>query len=525
MTFVMDFVVFSFLCDSVDGAINIFVTQSVQNVIAAVKPLAQVAVALYVAIYGWMVMFGRIQEPASDAILKMIKIILIAVIGLTYGTYNTYVVDVVKSLEGGIVQLLQPGAVDTATIYQELDKSFTKGMDLVNAAWDKAGVTNFGFFIISIIIAIAVVGLFLIAAGIIIAAKIFLSILLALGPLVILGLLFPVTARFFDAWLSQIINYLLTMAFAIIMVTLAIKIMERTFVDAIDYATNPLFLSVQILIVGGVMAFLLRQVPSLASGVAGGISVQSAGLAQMFSPATAAVGFTAGVFSGDDKRQTNDNASDDNRSQAGGGTIEENKQSERSHNESASNLISRNSGESGDNKASVYARQNDWSGEGAGGEKASDQRAASDQRSASASNDNTRNAVSTSSSSTFAYSERNVDASSNASKQEEIDNQRRANDTDENYGQRGRNNDQLPPTSYYYENKVSEAAQVEMTLKMIEKSRSTEEQIAEAQTTLNAQSRTLDDEDFNEHESALEKPYLSTKIEERTNPVDENNND
>ncbi|MDR1530190.1 MAG: hypothetical protein LBS40_07345 [Burkholderiales bacterium] len=53
-----EFHLFSFVGEAFDEAIKVFVTESVENVITAIKPIAKILVALYISFYGWMMMMG-----------------------------------------------------------------------------------------------------------------------------------------------------------------------------------------------------------------------------------------------------------------------------------------------------------------------------------------------------------------------------------------------------------------------------------------------------------------------------------
>jgi type IV secretion system protein VirB6 len=278
-----DLKVFSFIADRLIAFLDIFIVKTFSTVIIELTPVAIAALTLYLTIYGYMIMTGRIQEPMSDALLKCIKIGFIVAFALVANTYQEIVIGGFNALEAKFMSFLG----GSGNAFETLDKSFTTGMQRTVEALSKAGIIKgeFGFYLAAVAIFIVVLALCLIAAGMMLVAKVAVALLLGLGPLFILALLFPVTARFFDAWLSQLMNYLFLLLFAVTTAGIAVTFIDGFIADSI-LTGQVYFNTAQIVGAGFLLVFLLKQVPSIASGVAGGISLQTAGLSQMMSPVT-----------------------------------------------------------------------------------------------------------------------------------------------------------------------------------------------------------------------------------------------
>jgi len=129
----------------------------------------------------------------------------------------------------------------------------------------------------------------LLGGAIVITAKLSLAILFGIGPLFIMCLMWPVTARFFDSWFSQVMNYTLTIVIVAVFMSFAGAAFD-TFIAGADVSAagqnSPAFAALQILGLTGLLSYILLQVSGLASGLAGGVSMAAMTLRQMVSPVT-----------------------------------------------------------------------------------------------------------------------------------------------------------------------------------------------------------------------------------------------
>jgi type IV secretion system protein VirB6 len=137
--------------------------------------------------------------------------------------------------------------------------------------------------------------------AVVIVAKFSLAVMFALGPLFIVSLMFPATARFFDSWFSQVMNYVLTIVIMAIIMSFAMAAYDSFIKDA-DFSgggtTNPLFAALQIGTLTGVLCWIILQAGGMASGLAGGVSMAAMGIRHLISPVTGGLNAAKGV--GDD---------------------------------------------------------------------------------------------------------------------------------------------------------------------------------------------------------------------------------
>ncbi|MET1113726.1 MAG: type IV secretion system protein, partial [Comamonas sp.] len=161
-----------------------------------------------------------------------------------------------------------------------MDDAFGKGMDLAAQLWEQAGNRGLretsmaiGEYINAVIIAVAILIIALPPGAMIVMAKAVLSIMLGIGPLFVMLLMWAPTKQFFDRWFAVVMTSLLQIALLAAVLSFAIKAF-LAFVGPVDIDSeqNPLFTSLQLLVVASVMLYVLYTVNNYAAQLAGGMS-------------------------------------------------------------------------------------------------------------------------------------------------------------------------------------------------------------------------------------------------------------
>ncbi len=271
---------------SIDAALDSFVSTTSSSMIAGIAGLIIAGVTLYLTVYGYMVLFGHIQEPFFEFLIRAGKIILIMALALGAGAYQSNVVESFRGLESGLSSIVHNGSA--SNIYQALDNSFREGMLLAEEAYDYANQSNLvtafgttaGWFLAALVISLGTLMITVIAAGYIFLAKIALSILFAIGPIFIMCLMFPAVRRFFDNWAGQVVTYILVIVLMATAMAFALKIFNGT-VSQIDFkqATDPngnlnmIAAAFQLLAITLALMVVIFQIPRMASALGGGFGL------------------------------------------------------------------------------------------------------------------------------------------------------------------------------------------------------------------------------------------------------------
>lgn len=202
-------------------------------------------------------------------------------LGLTVGTYMGVVVTFLQQGPEHISAVVS-GAGGTSA--DTLDALFSQVFAVSKAAWEKGGVLdgNFGLYLIALIVLVIGSGLTLFVAFLILLAKLMTTVLLGIGPLFIICLLFKVTQRFFESWIAMVSNFGLLLVLASSVGTLMTSL-AQTYIDklapneaAAADAAN-LGDAAMLCLVFALCILVVRQVPSVAAALGGGIALATQG--------------------------------------------------------------------------------------------------------------------------------------------------------------------------------------------------------------------------------------------------------
>lgn len=260
----------------IDGLTQTFVSDISTRLIAEITPVVSVGLTLAFIAYGMLIMRGAIDMPVADFLNRCLRAGIIASIALAGGLYQTSIAGVIMSTPDALAQVVSgnAGGVSAANI---IDQAAGKGAAYVSEAFGEAGFFSsegLTYAAIGIIAALATAIVVGVGAVFVTIAKVALAILVGLGPLFILALLWQPTARFFELWASQVLNYALTIVLFSVVFTLLMSIFNGYMAEArFDGVQNVGYTLIGMLVISVVSVGLLLQLPSIASGLAGGVGI------------------------------------------------------------------------------------------------------------------------------------------------------------------------------------------------------------------------------------------------------------
>lgn len=276
----MEMDLFQGLFELVDDSLDTYITSTAGDVIAYITPIFTSLLIVWVAIWGYMMMFGKASEPLQDGVFRILRIGFIMALGLTVGTYMDIVVDVLAHGPEKIASVVTGapgGATGAATI---LDTLFLRVFDVADQAWDKAGVMtgNPGMYLVAAFILIAGIAVTIVIAFLLLVSKIATTALLAIGPLFIIGLLFNATQRFFEAWLAQVINFGLMLVLGSAIGRMILEL-SQTFMDRMEGSgdLSNMWAAAVLVAFFALCGLFLKQVPAMASALGGGVALATQG--------------------------------------------------------------------------------------------------------------------------------------------------------------------------------------------------------------------------------------------------------
>ena len=287
----MDITAFSYIGGTIDNFTSDFIVSGVGGLIGAISPLIMMGVTLFLMFKGYLQIFGKTDDLARDTVILGIQVITITTLVLNVDNYTFYIIDGVSSLSSGISSAISKNESGN-DIYQTLDGLLMQAVDIAVYCFSKVGWTEgyLWFFVgISILTAIAILAI--ISAIIIMGTKFLLTMLFVIGPLFIAFALFPITRKFFDSWVTKIVENVLVQIFGIIIITMAIEIIN-SFIGKNNPAVegiNPVGVMAQIVVITGILTWVVKQIPNLSGSLAGGFASGSLTFKEaMAAPAAAA---------------------------------------------------------------------------------------------------------------------------------------------------------------------------------------------------------------------------------------------
>lgn len=185
---------------------------------SAVSAALTLLLTLYIGVMGFRLMVGHAPLRVGDLTLTLLKIGVVLVLATSWPTYQQLVFDTLfrgpEQLAGGMMQALQPsGSIfrrnpfDSLQIaYDELQRSAAFfSQRVIGLASPFQGGAAFGALALNT----AALTMLLTTLGTVLAAKIVLGLLLALGPVFVAFLLFDATRGLFEGWLRASIAFAL----------------------------------------------------------------------------------------------------------------------------------------------------------------------------------------------------------------------------------------------------------------------------------------------------------------------------
>jgi type IV secretion system protein VirB6 len=288
-----------------DGILSTYIGNNTARVAGLLTPAIVTLAVVYVMIWGYLLLIGKIEEPFITGVKRIVTLVVILGGALNLWLYNALIVDTFFNAPGQLAAGII-GAFDSVGI---IDNIIFSGGDAASLLIQKGGIFegDFSYYLAGFAVYL-IVGLTAIYAMFLLAlSKIALSILLALGPLFIALLFFETTKRFFEAWIAQMVNY----AFITILTVLVAALMMGIVTSAAQQALAQggsigIADAVRVCMAAGLTFLIMRQVMPMAAGLASGLALSSFGavsalLAWGFGRA---VGSTGQFFRGLTDRET-----------------------------------------------------------------------------------------------------------------------------------------------------------------------------------------------------------------------------
>jgi type IV secretion system protein VirB6 len=263
----------------VQTQLTTYIADRTASMAMALEPFVALCAVIYVLFWGWLQLTGRIEQPVVEGAKRIL--VLATVIGLSVDlwAYNALFVDTFMTSPQRIAVLI--ANAPSAPTITTADTVLTEGVSVAENLFRQGGVLdgNMGFYLIGLLVYLLVGLTAGYAAFLDALAQVALSVILAIGPLFIVGLLFDATRRFFEAWISQLCNYGLITVLTGAVTGLLMQIVQTEATQLAADGTGVQIAEVVPLMAACLIVLLvMRQIMPMASGLASGVALASMGV-------------------------------------------------------------------------------------------------------------------------------------------------------------------------------------------------------------------------------------------------------
>lgn len=258
-----------------NGQLASYIGANTVKLASALEPAIVTFGTVYVMVWGYLQLTGRIEEPFVTGLKRLITLAVVLGVALHLWLYNSLIVDTFYKAP----TQLAAAVVGTSDPVTTIDAIWNSGGAVAGYLFSNGGViSDYGYYVAGMVVWF-LVGLLCVYTMFLIAlSSIALSVLLALGPLFFATLLFDSTRRLFDSWIAQLTNYALITILTVLVATLLLQIVasyaSQTAARGSGVATVD---SLNMVLVAVLVFLVMRQVMPIASGLASGVSLNSFG--------------------------------------------------------------------------------------------------------------------------------------------------------------------------------------------------------------------------------------------------------
>lgn len=250
-----------------------YIGDNTARVAGILEPAVVTLGTLYIMMWGYLQLTGRIDEPVVTGLKRIIMLALVLGCALRLWLYNSVIVSTFYEAPAQFAAAIT-GARDPVSAVDAIWEQGGAVAELIRNAgsgFSSVGYELAGFVVWGLVGTLCVYTMFLVALS-----SVALSVLLALGPLFIVMLLFDGTRRLFDAWLAHLTNYALVIVLTVMIAALLLRIVE-SFARQTAALGAELHMvdTLNMVLLCALVFLLMRQVLPIAAGLSAGVSLST----------------------------------------------------------------------------------------------------------------------------------------------------------------------------------------------------------------------------------------------------------
>ena len=251
-----------------------YIGTNTARVAAVLEPPIVAAATVYVLVWGYLMMAGRIEDPLLAGLKRILTVALVLGVAIHLWLYNAVIVNSFYQAPAEFAAAVL-GATDPV---KSIDAIWERGGTVAEVLWtvgsSQSIVGAAGYYIVGAVIWILIGMLCIYTMFLIAMASIASAVLLALGPFFVAMLLFEGTRSWFWAWIGQLANYALVTVLTVLVAALLLQLVQSYCTQTAALGPNlKLVDSLNMLLMAMLVFLFMRQVLPIAAALAGGASL------------------------------------------------------------------------------------------------------------------------------------------------------------------------------------------------------------------------------------------------------------
>jgi type IV secretion system protein VirB6 len=276
--------IFAYVVSQVETPLVSAVAQVINSFLSFVAAPLKVALVLYVAMTGILIIRGETNESGSALLGRFLRMGLVVWIMTGSGMYQQYVYDFFfTTLPNGLSQALTSGGTGTVNA-DSFDQVWIKAWRAGLEVWRTLGWQDVVEKMAVLLFWISAVISTVFAFAIWLISRVLLALYIALGPLLLGLVLFSATRSIFERWIGSLIACVILQVTTVVLLYIVLTVEQQVVGQVVLMGSVDPMAMIQVLLAGviffAVAAFVALQLPGVASSLAGGLHFHSGVLAR-----------------------------------------------------------------------------------------------------------------------------------------------------------------------------------------------------------------------------------------------------
>lgn len=292
--------VFQLIFDQMETPLLASVSGLVQAVSAYSQTVLPAALILYVALTGLLIMRGMGTFPTSEFLTRALKLALVVWFVTDGTTYSQYITDfALTKLPTELANAVSGASTGISVGAGTFDSVWEPARDAGWRVWKQLSAADIGEEITVVAFWVLALASCVIGFTIWMLSHLILALFIIVGPLLIIAVLFPVTAAMFERWIGALISCVLVQFGVVVLLTLTLRTEAVLTAQVLAYSGPNVYAQLNLLLAIGAVFFfaciLAWQMPNFANTLAGGLHFHGAALVLLARNQAARAGRAAGA--------------------------------------------------------------------------------------------------------------------------------------------------------------------------------------------------------------------------------------